>query len=204
MRIFLSGNKFLKMNQLKNICFVQFILFNFTPLTIKQYIMSYGDFNQMLLSNAEFLRPFAITLTRDSETAKDLFQETLYKALANKEKYNVGTNIKAWLYTIMRNIFINNYRRKSKQNTVFDNSPNDFLLDYNQGAISNSAVSVLNMKEINEAIFNLPEIFKKPFLLYYDGFKYHEIADILDEPLGTIKSRIHFARKLLKANIERF
>jgi RNA polymerase sigma factor (sigma-70 family) len=166
--------------------------------------MSTLDFNQMLMSNAEFLRPFAITLTRDSETAKDLFQETLYKALANKEKYNVGTNIKAWLYTIMRNIFINNYRRKAKQNTVFDNTPNDFLLDYNQATTANAAISNINMKEVNEAIYNLPEIFKNPFMLYYDGFKYHEIADMLDEPLGTIKSRIHFARKLLKAQIERY
>ncbi|NNV56862.1 RNA polymerase sigma factor [Limnovirga soli] len=166
--------------------------------------MSTLDFNQMLLSNAEFLRPFAVTLTRDSETAKDLFQETLYKALANKEKYNVGTNIKAWLYTIMRNIFINNYRRKAKQNTVFDNTPNDFLLDYNQATTANAAISNINMKEVNEAIYNLPEIFKNPFMLYYDGFKYHEIADMLGEPLGTIKSRIHFARKLLKAQIERY
>jgi len=72
------------------------------------------EFNQLLVSNAEFLKPFAITLTRDSEEAKDLFQETLYRAIANKDKYNVGTNIKAWLYTIMRNIFINNYRRRAK------------------------------------------------------------------------------------------
>lgn len=90
------------------------------------------EFNQMLLNNTDFLKPFAITLTRDNETAKDLMQETMFRALANKDKYNVGTNIKAWLYTIMRNIFINNYRRKAKQNTIFDNTPNDFLLDYNQ------------------------------------------------------------------------
>ena len=166
--------------------------------------MSPVEFNQMLLVNAEFLKPFSITLTRDTETAKDLIQETLYRALANKDKYNVGTNIKAWLYTIMRNIFINNYRRKSKQNTVFDNTPNDFLLDYNQVTSSNGAVSTINMKEVTEAIHNLPEIFKNPFLLYFDGFRYHEIADMLGEPLGTIKSRIHFARKLLKAHIERY
>ena len=162
------------------------------------------DFNQMLLSNAEFLRPFAITLTRDSETAKDLFQETMFRALANREKYNVGTNIKAWLYTIMRNIFINNYRRKSKQNTVFDNTPNDFLLDFNQVTTANTAVSNINMKEVHAAIFNLPEIFKNPFQLYFEGYKYHEIAEILTEPLGTIKSRIHFARKLLKQQLTRF
>ena len=77
-----------------------------------------------------------ITLTRDNEVAKDLLQETMYRALANKEKYNVGTNIKAWLYTIMRNIFINNYRKKSKQNTVFDYSQNDFLLNHQQSGYS--------------------------------------------------------------------
>jgi RNA polymerase sigma-70 factor (ECF subfamily) len=165
--------------------------------------MSTLDFNQLLLNNTEFLKPFAITLTRDNEQAKDLLQETFYRALANKDKYNVGTNIKAWLYTIMRNIFINNYRRKSKQQTIFDSTPNDFLIDLNQGAVTNEAISALNMKEVQAAIFALPEIFRNPFLLYFDGFKYHEIADILKEPLGTIKSRIHFARKLLKAQIER-
>ena len=70
--------------------------------------MSAIEFDDLLVSNAEFLRPFAITLTRDIEQANDLFQETLYRALANRDKYNVGTNIKAWFYTIMRNIFINN------------------------------------------------------------------------------------------------
>jgi RNA polymerase sigma-70 factor (ECF subfamily) len=165
--------------------------------------MSVVEFDQMLLSNTEFLKPFAITLTRDTEAAKDLLQETLYRALSNREKYNVGTNIKAWLYTIMRNIFINNYRRKSKQNVIFDNTPNDYLLDHNQSVTANKAFENINMKEVNEAIYALPEIFKSPFLLYFEGFKYHEIAKILEEPLGTIKSRIHFARKLLKSQIER-
>ena len=166
--------------------------------------MSALDFDQMLISNTDFLKPFAFTLTRDNEAAKDLIQETLFRALANRDKYNVGTNIKAWLYTIMRNIFINNYRRKSKQNTIFDNSPNEFLIDNNQGAVSNEAIAKLNMKEVQEAIHELPVSFRNPFLLYFDGFKYHEIADMLQEPLGTIKSRIHFARKLLKSQIQRY
>jgi len=162
------------------------------------------EFNQMLISNAEFLKPFAATLTHDTETAKDLFQETLYKALANKDKYSVGTNIKAWLYTIMRNIFINHYRRRAKQNTIFDSTPNDFLLNYNQSVTTNAAISNINIKEMQQAIYKLPEIFKNPFLLYFDGFKYNEISDMLNEPLGTIKSRIHFARKLLKAQVDRY
>ena len=165
--------------------------------------MSTVDFDKMLLDNTDFLKPFAITLTRDHEMAKDLMQETIFRALANRDKYNVGTNIKAWLYTIMRNIFINNYRRKSKQNTIFDSTPNEFLINYNQTAVANPAEGNIKLKEIKAAIDELPDIFRKPFLLYFDGFKYHEIADMLEEPLGTIKSRIHFARKLLKAQIER-
>ena len=165
--------------------------------------MSNAEFNQMLVSNAEFLRPCAINLTRDAEAANDLYQETLYKALANQEKYNVGTNIKAWLFTIMRNIFINNYRRKVKQKTIFDNTPNEYLINQTRAVVSNAAESDMRLKEIRKAIRELPEIFKTPFLLYFDGYKYNEIADMLKEPLGTIKSRIHFARKLLKEQISR-
>ena len=166
--------------------------------------MSGLEFNQLLLQNADFLKPFAVNLTRDTEAANDLYQETLYKALANREKYNVGTNIKAWLFTIMRNIFINNYRRKAKQKTIFDNTPNEFLINQKQATVSNGAESDMRIKEINAAIQGLPEIFRTPFLLYFDGYKYNEIAEVLHEPLGTIKSRIHFARKLLKELISRF
>jgi len=165
--------------------------------------MSTLEFNQVLISNADYLKPFAITLTRDTETAKDLLQETMYRALANRDKYNSGTNIKAWLYTIMRNIFINDYRRRAKQNTIFDSSPNDFLLDHSQPRIANDAESILVMKDVQAAIHQLPQIFRDPFLLYFEGYKYNEIATILTEPLGTIKSRIHFARKLLKQQITR-
>jgi RNA polymerase sigma-70 factor (ECF subfamily) len=165
--------------------------------------MSTPEFDQILIKNTEFLKPFAFTLTKDQDAAKDLVQETLFRALANKEKYHIGTNIKAWMYTIMRNIFINNYRRKSKQQTIFDHTANDFLIDTNQVTVTNDAIATLNLKEVQEAIHKLPEIFRNPFLLYFDGYKYHEIADMLHEPLGTIKSRIHFARKLLKSQIER-
>ena len=165
--------------------------------------MSTVEFNDLLLGNASFLNPFAVNLTRDKESAKDLVQETMYKAIANREKYISGTNIKAWLYTIMRNIFINDYRKKARQNIVFDGSPNDFLLDFNQSTISNLAESQLRVKELQAAVYRLPSIFKEPFLLYFEGYRYHEIAAILQEPLGTIKSRIHFARKLLKESVSR-
>jgi len=166
--------------------------------------MSVKEFNAVLLENADFLKPFAVNLTKDNETANDLYQETLYKALANQEKYNVGTNIKAWLFTIMRNIFINDYRRKAKQKTLFDNTAGDYLINLKQVSVRNAAESSLLVKEINEAIHQLPDIFKTPFVLYFDGYKYQEIADLLGEPLGTVKSRIHFARKLLKERLTRY
>jgi RNA polymerase sigma-70 factor (ECF subfamily) len=165
--------------------------------------MSTQEFNSLLLNNSEFLKPFAINLTKDGEDANDLCQETLCKALINKDKYNAGTNIRAWLFTIMRNIFINNYRRKAIQKTVFDNSADDYLLNQSRVVVKNNAEATLNIKEIEKAIRQLPEIFRKPFLLYFDGYKYNEMAVALDEPLGTIKSRIHFARKLLKEQINR-
>ncbi len=166
--------------------------------------MSSQEFESLLLHHVDFLRPFAFTLTRDNETAKDLTQETLYRALSNKEKYNVGTNVKAWMYTIMRNIFINDYRRKSRQQVIFDHSPNDYFIDHNQSSVSNNAEVSMGLKEIQLAIQQLPEIFKQPFVLYYEGYKYNEISNYLQEPLGTVKSRIHFARKLLKTSLQRY
>jgi RNA polymerase sigma-70 factor (ECF subfamily) len=177
-------------------------LFKFEGTIFKHIVMV--EFNQVLVNNAEFLKPFAVTLTRDSESAKDLYQETLFRALANQDKYNVGTNIKAWLYTIMRNIFINNYRRRIKQQTILDSTPNEYLINLKQAVTGNTAESDLRLKDIQEEIHKLPEIFRIPFLLYFDGYKYHEIAGMLEEPLGTIKSRIHFARKLLKSQINRY
>ena len=166
--------------------------------------MSTAEFSLLLTENADFLKPFAINLTKDHETAKDLFQETLYRALSNKDKYNVGTNIKAWLYTIMLNIFINDYRKKAKQSVVLDNSPNDFLIDQTRTKVLNDGVTNLNLREVKQLIYDLPELFRTPFNLYFEGYKYNEIAEELNEPLGTIKSRIHFARKILKQKIQRY
>ena len=165
--------------------------------------MSATEFNEMLLNNSGSLKPFAFSLTHDQQIAKDLYQETLYRALANRDKYGSGTNIKAWLFTIMRNIFINDYRRRTKQKTIFDNSGNELLVNSGTAVVKNGGESALQLKEINQAIYRLPQIFKTPFLLYFEGYRYHEIAYSLNEPIGTVKSRIHFARKLLKNQLDR-
>ena len=166
--------------------------------------MSTAEFNELLISNSAPLKPFAVSLTHDQEIAKDLLQETLYRALANKDKYSTGTNVKAWLFTIMRNIFINDYRRKAKHRTIFDNSANDLLFNSGIVVVRNEGEHSLQLREIINAIHKLPQIFRTPFLLYFEGYRYNEISDSLNEPLGTIKSRIHFARKLLKEQIIRY
>ncbi|HYM93487.1 MAG TPA: RNA polymerase sigma factor, partial [Chitinophagaceae bacterium] len=98
---------------------------------------------------------------------------------------------------------INDYRRRMKQRTIFDGSGNDYIIDGKQATVANVAESNLRIKEVKTAINQLPEIFRTPFTLYVEGYRYLEIADLLHEPLGTIKSRIHFARKLLKEQIDR-
>ena len=159
--------------------------------------MSNQEFNSLVVNNAESLTPFAITLTRDHEAAKDLCQETLCRAFVYKDKYQTGTNIKAWLYTIMRNIFINDYRRNGRKKVVTD------TIRYFEAQYTPPASNGILLKEIHAAIYHLPLIFKNACLLYFQGYKYQEIAETLNEPLGTIKSRIHFARKLLQKQIER-
>lgn len=159
--------------------------------------MSIQEFDALVVNHAESIRPYAITLTRDNETAQDLCQETLYKALAHRSQYQPGSNIKAWLCTIMRNIFINDYRRAGRKKTITGS------LQYTGRNNQLHQADRVLLKEINEAIYGLPGIFKTACQLYLQGFKYHEIAVALNEPLGTIKSRIHFARKLLKKQITR-
>ena len=159
--------------------------------------MSIQEFSSLVLNNSDGLKPFAITLTKDQEVAKDLCQETLCKAFTYRDKYEPGTNIKAWLFTIMRNIFINDYRRNNRKKLVMD------VVKQSVTPYALSSETKLKLKEINTAIHHLPLIFKNACLLYLNGYKYHEIAMALNEPLGTIKSRIHFAKKMLQKQIDR-
>ena len=133
---------------------------------------------------------FAYNLTKNVEDAKDLFQETAFRAITNAEKFRPGTNFKAWLFTIMKNIFINNYRKKMKANTIMDSTDNMFYINSGATVISNGAESAIMMKELGGMVDELDDSIKIPFMMHYQGFKYQEIADELDLPLGTIKSRI--------------
>ncbi|MFK7907929.1 MAG: RNA polymerase sigma factor [Chitinophagales bacterium] len=163
--------------------------------------MASNNFNQNVLSMASNLRPYAINLTKDLDEAKDLLQETMYRAFTHKDKFKEGTNLKAWLFTIMRNIFINKYRKKSKRKTIVDTTENLYYINSAQATIRNRAESNFVMRDVVKAIDRLNDDYKVPFVMHYKGFKYQEIADDLELPLGTVKSRIFFARKALKQEL---
>jgi len=159
------------------------------------------EFSQELNKLQGVLNGFAYNLTKNIEQAKDLYQETAYRALANKDKFRPGTNLKAWLFTIMKNIFINNYRKRMKANTIIDTTDNLYYINSSSTAIENKGESNMMMKEIEGMIADLDDTTRVPFMLHYQGFKYKEIAYELDLPLGTVKSRIFFARKELMTQI---
>lgn len=163
--------------------------------------MSQLEFHTKLDEMSSVLHAFAYNLTKNVEDAKDLYQETAYRAITNQEKFCPGTNLKAWLFTIMKNIFINNYRKKAKANTIMDSTDNLYFINSGSITINNIAESNIMMKELIKMIEELDDSIKIPFLMHYQGFKYQEIADQLDLPLGTVKSRIFFARKELKGLI---
>jgi RNA polymerase sigma-70 factor (ECF subfamily) len=161
------------------------------------------DFNLMVARHDQFLRPYAQILTADPDAARDLTQETMLRALLNRDKYRLGTNLKAWLYTIMRNTFINDYRRQRRMQRVGQPQVLENIYAEQGRAAQNMGYQSLRYREILTAMDQMPQMFRLPFELHYTGYKYAEIADLLQEPLGTIKSRIHNARKSLAARLER-
>lgn len=163
--------------------------------------MTSVEFNSKLSGLTTILHSFAYNLTKNVEDAKDLYQETAFRALFNREKFQPDTNFKAWMFTIMKNIFINNYRKKVKANTILDTTDNQFYLNSGNHATSNAAEGGIMLKELDYMVASLDDSIRVPFLMHFEGFKYQEIAEELALPLGTVKSRIFFARKALKEKV---
>lgn len=162
------------------------------------------EFNKQLLSYHNPLKYFALKLTADNEDAEDLLQETYLKALKYKDKFQEQTNLKAWLYTIMKNTFINNYRRAVRKRTIIDTTSDDFFLNSTKKQSPISPESEYNFKEITQTIDQLNDECKIPFKMHNEGYKYKEIADELKMPIGTVKSRIFLARKKLSSALKDF
>lgn len=160
------------------------------------------EFNYKLIGMQTYLEYFAKKLTSNEEDASDLVQETNYKALLFREKYVHHTNFKAWLFTIMKNIFINNYRRIKKAQTFIDTTDNLYHINNRSDAYPVLPDSELREKEIREVVDNLEDEHRVPFEMHTQGFKYKEIADELDISIGTVKSRIFFSRKKLMDRLE--
>ena len=162
------------------------------------------DFTQNLLGMHAELRRFALKLTADKEEADDLLQETSLKALDNEDKYTPDTNFKGWMYTIMRNIFINNYRKTVRDQTFVDHTDNLFHLNLPQDSGFDSTEGNYDLKEIRRIVNALPKEYRVPFSMYVSGFKYREIAERLGLPIGTVKSRIFFTRQRLQKDLKDF
>ncbi len=160
------------------------------------------NFGSEIQQYESILRPFAFNLTKSREATEDLIQDTFYRALLNSEKFLEGTNIKAWLFTIMRNVFINNYRRKKNSNVITDTSDNQYLLNSTKRIDKNDSERSFLAEDISKAMQEVSSDFTEPFMMYFNGFSYQEISEQLDLPLGTIKSRIFFARKELQFKLK--
>ena len=141
---------------------------------------------------------FAYMLTSNRDDAYDLLQDTTLKALDNEDKYADNTNFKGWVFTIMRNIFINNYRRAGRAATVIDTTENLYHLNLSQDSGLDTPEGSYTAAEFTSAIAELPAEYSVPFNMHVQGFKYNEIAEKMNLPLGTVKSRIFFARKKLQ------
>ena len=161
-------------------------------------------FQKDLLGVQDDLLRFAYKLTSDREEANDLLQETSLKALDNEDKYMPDTNFKGWMYTIMRNIFINNYRKTVRDQTFVDQTDNLFHLNLPQDSGFDSTEGAYDLKEIHRIVNALPKDYRVPFAMYVSGFKYREIAEKLGLPLGTVKSRIFFTRQRLQNDLKDF
>lgn len=156
-------------------------------------------FKSRLLGLQSNLLNFAYQLTTNREAAQDLVQDTTLKVLDNESKYVDNVNFKGWVFTIMRNIFINNYRRQVRSATVIDTTEDLYHLNLSQESGLTSPEGSFAAQEISVAINNFTDDYKVPFSMYISGYKYSEIAEKMGLPLGTVKSRIFFARKRLQA-----
>lgn len=162
------------------------------------------DFNQQVAKVELLLRLLALNYTKDSTSAQDLQQDTLLKAYRARNRFQEGSNFKAWVTTIMRNAFINNYRKQKVRRALAH--PLE-LQEYHSGScasVQNEGSQSLISNEIIGCINRLSTLYSVPFLMHYQGYEYQEIAAQLSLPIGTVKSRIFMARKQPKKRLVQY
>ena len=156
-----------------------------------------SKFLENVLGEQKSLFSFALKLTLDKDRAHDLVQDTTLRALNNEDKFVESSNFKGWIYTIMRNIFLNNCRRFSHEQVMSDDS-RDIVELAPCTPDSHTPDSSYSLNEIAEIIASFPEDYRRPFNMHIAGYKYEEISSMLGMPLGTVKSRIFFTRRKLR------
>lgn len=163
---------------------------------------SHDSFQTRLLGLQNNLLNFAYQLTANREQAQDLLQDTTLKALDNEDKYVDNVNFKGWIFTIMRNIFINNYRQNARKATVIDQTEDLYHLNISQDSGLSTPEGSYAVKEISLALNSFSDDYRIPSNMFVAGYKYNEIAEKMNLPLGTVKSRIFFARKTLREQLK--
>lgn len=161
-------------------------------------LITLQSFQEKLLAIQNKLFRYGCLLTSNQEEAKDLLQATTLKALENQDKFIDNTNFSGWIYTIMRNIFINNYRRQARCQTMTDSTDELYFLNLPQESGFETPEGNYSINEITKIINAFPDEYKIPFSMHVSGYKYKEIADQMQLPIGTVKSRIFFVRKRLQ------
>lgn len=164
--------------------------------------MKNGQFENELVSLQNNMRNFAFSLTLDRDDAEDLLQDTTLKVLDNKEKFKDNVNFKGWVLTIMKNIFINNYRKIVRNQTVVDKTEDLYHLNLPQNSGFDTPEGAFAFDEITNKIEAFADEYRIPFSMHVQGFKYEEIAQTMNLPIGTVKSRIFLARKRLQEQLK--
>ena len=166
------------------------------------------DFDEEIIPHMDALYNFALRLTTDPNDAEDLVQDTIVKAYRFFSSYEKGTNAKAWMFRILKNSFINNYRKTSKKPSQVDfDEVSSYYETIRAERTETSDLESLMFREmmdddLSNALTRLPEDFRTVVLLCdVDGYTYEEIANMLDVPIGTIRSRLHRGRNLLKTEL---
>lgn len=166
------------------------------------------DFDEEIIPHMDALYNFALRLTTDPNDAEDLVQDTIVKAYRFFSSYEKGTNAKAWMFRILKNSFINNYRKTSKKPSQVDfDEVSSYYESIRAERTETSDLESLMFREmmdddLSDALTRLPEDFRTVVLLCdVEGYTYEEIANMLDVPIGTIRSRLHRGRNLLKTEL---
>ncbi len=158
-------------------------------------IMSSVKFQTSLMNLQNNLLNFAYMLTSNREDAHELLQDTTLKALDNEDKYSSSTNLKGWLFTIMRNVFINKYRNVQHAAAVIDDTEEIYLLNISASAAVEAPEDTYSVDSVTSAIHGLAEEFRIPYSMHVAGYHHSEIAEHLNISVSEVKTRIRFAHK---------